>query len=173
MTRRGLGAVVVAAAVLGTVGCKSISAGGAYPAYVRDQMRDYKFPKPCEELWHDALQILASSGYSLVGNDRKVAGQEEQGFVTNLLNRGHATTRDDNGVLESETDANGQFVRYVVRGKPADKDGCFVTYVEVIDDRANSTERRLRDYDLELKLLSTVDPLAAAKIAEDADKASR
>jgi hypothetical protein len=172
MTRRGLGAVVVAA-VLGAAGCSSMSAGGAYPAYVRDQMRDYRFPKPCEAIWHDALKVVASEGYSLVGNDRKLASQEEQGFITNFLNRGHATTRDDDGVLESETDANGQFMRYVVRGKPADKDGCFVTYIQIFDDRANSTERRLRDYDLELKLLSVVDPPAAARIADGADRASR
>ncbi len=172
MTRR-LGAVLAAAALLSGPACKSVSAGGNYAASVRDQMRDYKFPKPCEELWVDALKVVAASGFSLVGNDRKLAEQEAQGVISNLLNRGHATTRNDDGMLEAETDSNGQLVRYVVRGKPADKGSCFVNYIEILDDRANSTERRHRDYDMELKLLATVDPSAAARVAEEADRTSR
>lgn len=172
MTRRLVGTLAIAALLSGPA-CKSVSAGGGYAASVRDQMRDYAFPKPCEELWVDALKVLAASSYSLVGNDRKLAEQEAQGVVSNLLNRGHATTRSDEGVLEAETDSNGQLIRYIVRGKPAEKGGCYVNYIEIIDDRANSTERRHRDYEMELKLLATVDPSAAARIGEEADKASR
>ncbi len=172
MTRRLVGTLAIAALLSGPA-CKSVSAGGSYAASVRDQMRDYRFPKPCEEVWVDALKILAASSYSLVGNDRKLAEQEAQGVISNLLNRGHATTRDDDGMLEAETDSNGQLIRYIVRGKPAEKGGCYVNYIEIFDDRANSTERRHRDYDMELRLLATVDPTAAAGVAETADKASR
>jgi hypothetical protein len=172
MTRRLVGTLAIAAVLSGPA-CKSMSAGGSYASSVRDQMREYKFPKPCDEIWVDALKVLAAGSFSLVGNDRKLAEQEAQGVISNLLNRGHATTRDDDGVLEAETDSNGQLVRYIVRGKPAEKGGCYVTYIEIFDDRANSTERRHRDYDMELKLLATVDPTAAASVAEKADQASK
>jgi hypothetical protein len=165
-----LGAAALAAA-LAVTACSSLTAGGAGPAYVRDAMRDYRFPKACDALWVDALKIIAADGYGLVGSDRELAGQDKQGFITNFLNRGHATTRDDQGVYEAESDADAQFVRFLVRGKPAGSDGCFVQFFSILDDRANSTERRHRDYDMELRLLTKVDPAAAAKIADAADKA--
>ena len=120
-------------------------------------MREYRFPKACEVLWVDALKVIAAQGFGLVGNDRELAGQEKQGVITNFLNRGHATTRDDDGVFEAESDANGQGLRFLVTGKPAGTDGCFVQYFAIQEDRANSTEARHRDYDQELLLLARVD----------------
>jgi hypothetical protein len=162
---------VAAAVLLVASGCKSFTAGGAGPAYVRDTMREYRFPKACEVLWVDALKVIAEQGFGLVGSDRELAGQEKQGVITNFLNRGHATTRDDDGVFEAESDANGQGFRYLVKGKPAGPDGCFVQFYGIQDDRANSTELRHRDYDQELLLLARIDPAAAARILEAADKA--
>ena len=162
---------VAAAVLLVASGCKNFTAGGAGPAYVRDTMREYRFPKACEALWVDALKVIAAQGFGLVGADRALAGQEKQGVITNFLNRGHATTRDDDGVFEAESDANGQGFRYLVKGKPAGPDGCFVQFYGIQDDRANSTEHRHRDYDQELLLLARIDPAAAARILEAADKA--
>jgi hypothetical protein len=162
---------VAVAVLLAASGCKSLTAGGAGPAYVRDAMREYRFPKACEVLWVDALKIIADDGFGLVGSDRELAGQEKQGVISNFLNRGHSTTRDDDGVFESESDANGQGLRFLVKGKPAGPDGCFVQYFAIQDDRANSTETRHRDYDKELQLLSRVDPAAAARILDAADNA--
>lgn len=170
MTNRRFGMLALAV-MLAATGCKSMTAGGAVPAYVRDAMRDYRFPRACEALWVDALKVIAAQGFGLVGNDRELAGQDKQGVITNFLNRGHATTRDDDGVFEAESDANGQGFRFLVRGRPAGPDGCFVQYFGIQDDRANSTENRHRDYDQELVLLARIDPSAAAKILEDADKA--
>jgi len=167
--RKRIGFTWAVAALLAATGCKSLTAGGAGPAHVRDTMRDYRFPKACEDLWVDALKVIASQGYGLVGSDRELTGQDKQGVITNFLNRGHATTKDDDGVLEAESDSDGQLVRFLVRGKPAGPGGCFVQYFSVFDDRANSTEKRHRDYEMELTLLSKVDPAAAAKIAEAAD----
>jgi hypothetical protein len=169
--RNRIGFTVAVAAVLAMTGCKSLTAGGAGPAYVRDAMREYRYPKACEELWVDALKVIADMGYGLVGSDRELTGQEKQGVITNFLNRGHATTRDDDGTLEAESDADSQFVRFLVRGKPAGTGGCFVQYIYILDDRNNSVEKRHRDYEMELTLLSKVDPAAAAKIAEAADTA--
>ena len=131
--------MVAVAVALATAGCKSMTAGGAGPAYVRDVMREYRFPRACEALWVDALKVIAAQGFGLVGSDRELAGQEKQGVITNFLNRGHATTRDDDGVFEAESDANGQGFRFLVRGKPAGPDGCFVQFYGIQDDRANST----------------------------------
>jgi hypothetical protein len=169
--RNGKLFAVVAVSLVAATGCKSFTAGGAGPAYVRDAMREYRFPKACEALWVDALKVVADQGFGLVGSDRELAGQEKQGVISNFLNRGHATTRDDDGVFESESDANGQGFRYLVKGKPAGPDGCFVQFYGIQDDRANSTENRHRDYDQELLLLARIDPTAAARILEAADKA--
>ncbi len=170
MTNRNLWTVAVVALVA-AAGCKNFTAGGSGPAYVRDAMREYRFPKACEVLWVDGLKVIAADGFGLVGSDRELAGQEKQGFVTSFLNRGHATTRDDDGVFEAESDANGQGLRFLVKGKPAGADGCFVQYFAIQDDRTNSTEARHRDYDKELQLLSKIDPMAAARILDAADRA--
>lgn len=163
----GLGVVVLLAAA----GCATLTHGGARQAYVADAMRNHPFPKPCEELWVDALKLVAEQGFQLVGADRKLVAQDEQGFITNFLNRGHATTRDDDGVFETETDSNRQGFRYLIRGKPGEKKTCFVTFTGIQEEKVNATENRHRDYEQELMLLSRVDPAAAARIMDAADKA--
>jgi hypothetical protein len=168
MNKRTLG--IGAAVLLAATGCATLAHGGARPAYIADAMRTYPFPRPCEELWVDALKLVAEQGFHLVGADRKLVGQEEQGFITNFLNRGHATTRDDDGVFETETDANRQGFRYLIRGKPGEKKTCFVTFTGIQEEKVNATENRFRDYDQELLLLSRIDPAAAARILEAADK---
>jgi predicted small secreted protein len=169
MRKRNLRTLAVVAA-MATAGCNTLTAGGDRQAYVRDSMRDYRFPRACEALWVDALKVISSQGFDLVGSDRELAGQEKQGVVSNFLNRGHATWRNDDGLFEAESDSDRQGLRFVIRGKPAGPDGCFVTYTAVQEDKANSTETRNRDYDQELLLLSRIDPGAAAKIYEGADK---
>jgi hypothetical protein len=102
---------------LAAAGCSTFTAGGARPAYVRDAMRDYRFPVACEALWVDALKVVASQGFDLVGTDRELAGQEKQGFITNVLNAGHATTKDDKGVYESESDFDNARLRFQIRAR--------------------------------------------------------
>ena len=155
---------------LGAAGCSTLTAGGARPAYVRDSMRDYRFPVACEALWADALKVVASQGYELVGSDRELVGHEKQGFITNVLNAGHSTTRDDRGVYESESDFDNARLRFQIRGTPAGKDGCMLVITGIKQDRADMTEVRFRDYDQELLVLSRVSPAEAAKIVEAADK---
>jgi len=156
---------------LAAAGCSTLSAGGVRPASIRDSMRDYRFPVACEALWPDALKVMASQGFDLVGSDRELAGQEKQGVITNFLNAGHATTRDDKGVYESETDFDNARERFQIRGTPAGKDGCFVVITGIKQDRALMTETRFRDYDQELMVLSRVAPAEAARIIEKADRA--
>jgi hypothetical protein len=155
---------------LAAAGCSTLTAGGARPAYVRDSMRDYRFPVSCEALWVDALKVVASQGFELVGSDREAVGHEKQGFISNVLNAGHSTTKDDKGVYESETDFDSARLRFQIRGTPAGKDGCMLVITGIEQDRANQTEIRFRDYDQELLVLSRVAPAEAARIAEAADK---
>ena len=155
---------------LAAAGCSTLIAGGAGPASVRDSMRDYRFPVACEALWVDALRVVASQGFELVGTDRELAGQEKQGVITNALNAGHSTTKDDRGVYETETDFNNARERFQIRGTPAGKDGCMVVITEIKQDRANMSETRFRDYDQELLVLSRVAPAEAARIVDVADK---
>jgi hypothetical protein len=155
---------------LAAAGCSTLTAGGAGPAYVRDEMRDYRFPVACEALWVDALRVVASQGYELVGSDRELVGHEKQGFITNVLNAGHATTKDDRGVYEAETDFDSARERFQIRGTPAGKDGCMVVITGIKQNRADMTEVRFRDYEQELLVLSRVAPAEAARIAEAADK---
>ncbi len=164
-------AVVSLAAGLALGGCSSLSAGGSRAAYVRDVMRDYRFPVACEQLWVEAMRVLAQDGFQFVGADREAVGQEKQGVITNFLNAGHSTTRDDDGVLETETDFTSYRLRYQIRATPAGKDGCYVQYTSIKDDRVNETQARHREYDKELQLLTVVAPAEGARIAGDADKA--
>jgi hypothetical protein len=162
---------VAVAVLLVASGCKSFTAGGAGPAYVADTMREYRFPRACDALWVEALKVIAADGFGLVGADRELAGQEKQGVISNFLSRGHSSTKDDDGVFEAESDSNGQGMRFLVKGKPAGETGCFVQYFAIQEDKANSNETRHRDYDKALTLLSKIDPPAAAKILDAADKA--
>jgi hypothetical protein len=164
-------AATIALAAGIAAGCATLTHGGARNAYVANAMREYRFPVACEKLWPDALRMLAQEGFSLVGTDRELAGQDKQGAITNFLNVGHATTLDDKGVYESETDWNSTRFRYQVRGAMAGKDGCFVNFVGIQEDRTNSTERRHRDYEKEFYLLSVVAPAEGARISAEADKA--
>jgi len=154
-------------------GCASFVAGGARPAAVRESMRDYRFPVACEELWVDALKVVASQGFELVGTDRELAGQDKQGLIGNVLNAGHSSTRDDRGVFEAESDFNSARLRFQIRGTPAGKDGCFLTITGIQQDRGSMEEARHRDYEQELLVLSRVAPAEGARIAEAADKAAR
>jgi len=159
------------AAMLATVGCSTVAGGGARPTYVRDAMENYRFPKACDALWGNALAVIAAKGYGLAGTDRQLAGQDRQGAIPGFLNPGHATTRDDRRAYESVSDANDKDQRYMVQGRPAGTDGCYVQYFSILDDLINSVGRSYRDYDMELALLSRVDPAAAARIAQGEDKA--
>ncbi len=163
--------ILAGAGALALAGCSHLTAGGAREAHVRDAMRNYRFPVACETLWADGLKMLAQDGFQLVGTDRQIAGQEKQGFITNFLNAGHATTKDDRGVYESETDNNNTYLRFVLKGTPAGKDGCFVNVIGIQSDKVNGTENRFRDYDKELYLLSVVAPAEAMRISDEADRA--
>ncbi len=157
--------------VLALAGCKSVAHGSSRNAYVADAMREYPFPRACEALWVDAMRVLAQQGFVFNGKDRELVGQENASFIGSLLARGHSTTVDDAGVFETETDSDKYGLRYIIRGKPGDKGICFVTYTSVQEDKQALTDVRVRDYQQEFKLLTAVDPGAASRIYDEAEKA--
>jgi hypothetical protein len=164
---------LLSALLLASAGCAGLRAQQARESHVKAAMKAEIFPASCIDLWPQVLRTLAAHEFDLVGNDREVAGQSEQGAVTRFLSRGHQTTRNEAGVLEVGTDANRDLLRMVVRGTPAGSSGCRVTATAYQGDAANNPEREWRDYDVELDVLARVAPGEAAQIHRDADAAAR
>lgn len=153
-------------------GCAGIKASAARSSYQKQQLEAYVFPKPCEELWVDALKVIQGHEFMLVGKDRLLVGQPSQSSVGQFLARGHATTIDDHGVFEAESDSDNLQVRYRVRGTPVGTTGCRVEYTGIQFDRVNSSESTYRDYDYELELVSRVAPADGARISLGMDEAA-
>jgi hypothetical protein len=166
-------AFLLAAAAAATAGCAGMKAQQARASYVRDAMRAATFPASCKDLWPQVLRTLAAQGFDLVGNDRAVAGQADQGAVSRFLSRGFQTTMGDGGVLEVGTDANREMLRMEVRGVPAGAEGCRITAKAFQGDAAQNPEREWRDYDLELAVLARVAPAEADRIERGAEAAAR
>jgi hypothetical protein len=163
----------LAVASFAVAGCATLAAGGARNLALQQSLRDYRFPVACEALWADALTVIASQGFELVGSDRELAGQSKQGFISNALNAGHSTTLDDHGVYESATDFNSARLRYEIKGTTAGKDGCLLVITSIQQDRATMQDTRQREYEQELTVLSRVAPGEAARIEEAVEKAAK
>ena len=174
--RRG---IVLAAAVmvLAGAGCAGIRASSARQSHIQDQLKAYVYPVPCEELWVDALKVIAGHEFKMVGPDRELVGQPSQGSIARFLSRGHASHRDDRGVFEAVSDNDNAYVRYMVRATPEGPKGCKVEYTGIQEDKSSSTESYWRDYDFEIELVARVSPPDGARILigadEAADKASK
>ena len=164
--------VAAAVAALGGAGCTGIRASQARDAHMKEQLQAYVFPMACEELWVDALKVIAYHDFKMVGDDRKLVGQETQGAVGRFMARGHPSHRDDKGVFESESDADNAQVRYRVRGTPDGEKRCRVEYTGIKMDRMDNNETYWREYDYELELMAKVAPADASRISLGMDEAA-
>jgi hypothetical protein len=164
--------LAAAVAALGGVGCSGIRASQARDAHMKEQLQAYVFPVSCEELWVDALKVVAYHDFKMVGDDRKLVGQETQGSVGRFMARGHPSTRDDRGVFESESDEDNAQVRYRVRGTPEGEKRCRVEYTGLRRDRMDGSETYWREYDYELELMVRVAPADASRISLGMDEAA-
>jgi hypothetical protein len=171
MTRMRFGAL--AAAALAAAGCAGLRAQQARAGAVKNAMDETVFPGSCRDIWPKVLQTLAANGFQLVGRDRELAGQPEQGAVGRFFSRGFQTVQTDDGNLETGTDANPELLRMVAVGKPSGEKGCRVRMNAYQGDAAQNPEREYRDYDLELAALARVAPDLAVKVEEAADAAAR
>ena len=168
-TRRFL----LSAAALAVAGCAGMRAQQARASYVRDAMQSTTFPGACLDIWPQVLRTLAAQGLELVGQDRAVAGQPEQGAVGRFFSRGFQTTQGEGGVLETGTDSNRDLLRMVVRGTPAGANGCRIMATAFQGDPSQNPEREWRDYDVELAVLERVAPDQADRIERGAEAAAR
>jgi hypothetical protein len=164
---------LLSAAAAAAAGCAGMRAQQARASYLRDAMGSTTFPGACLDIWPQVLRTLAAQGLELVGRDREIAGQPEQGAVARFFSRGFQTTQAEGGVLETGTDANRDLLRMVVRGAPAGENGCRIQVTAYQGDLAQNPEREWRDYDVELAVLARVAPEQADRIERGAEAAAR
>jgi hypothetical protein len=170
-TSRTIALAAAVAAITGA-GCAGMRASQARDDHMKDQLANYVFPMACEDLWVDALKVIAYHEFKMVGEDRLLVGQEPHGAVARFMARGHSTHRDDKGVYESESDADNVQVRYRVRGTPAGEKACKVEYTGIKMDRMDNNEKTWHEYDYELELMARVAPADASRISLGMDEAA-
>ncbi len=155
-----------AAAVLLLAACARL--GG--PRALERRLDAYRYPKPLDEVWPAALRLLADRGFPLSGKDREVVGSAPQGAWDRFFSDGFGTRvfgPDDAGRV-AETGWNKQRLRYRVEGLPVGAGGCQIRFISIkgrMEDPA--VEERFRDPEMELDLLSRLDPESADRIASD------
>ncbi len=164
MTKRTMLAL---AALATTVACATGSS--QQYAQVKEQVDGYTFAKPIEEVWPDALRFVAGRGYALVGNDRKVLGDEPQSAWGAVFSKGHETYASGRQ-WRAETAMDSRYQRYRILGSKTGPSTCRIEYYLIRSEdpsRLGSIDQAdavSRDVDLELAFIATVDPDGAAKI---------
>jgi hypothetical protein len=141
---------------------------------LREQLDAYSLPKPLAEVWPEALRFVSEHGFSLVGNDRRVVGEGEQGFLGKIFSRGHETVALSDRRWSAETGANEQHVRYRVVGTATGPSASRIEYFSIAGadpsqggDQSGG-ERVARDLQLELDFVARYDAERANKMAEAA-----
>lgn len=148
----------------------ALSAGcAAFAIHAREQrlqaeLDEVTYALGIEELWPAARALLGERGVALAGEDAAAVGQERAGLLE-LLSRARETEATPDGGRRLETGWDGRRVRYVVVATPAGA-GWRVRYTAIqehLTDRGHDGYAR-RAPDLELALLTRIDPAQAAAI---------
>ncbi len=161
---------VAAAAVLLLAACALL---GGHRS-LESRLDTYRYAKPLDEVWPAALRLLADPGFPLSGKDREVGGAKPQGGWDKFFSDGFATREfgpDDAGRV-AETGWNKQRLRYRVEGLPVGAGGCQIRFISIkgrVEDPA--VDERFRDPEMELDLLSRLDPESADRIASGEETA--
>ncbi|HTP50555.1 MAG TPA: hypothetical protein VMK42_07655 [Anaeromyxobacteraceae bacterium] len=152
-------------------GCASMRAAEARDEYLAKALGAYEYPKSCLELWPSVVRLLAGKGYSLVGGDRTVAGQPPQGGFSSTMSAGYETRGTGGGDLTVGTDWNRSWTRYVANGTLTGPASCQVSFTRIWKDSVDMAGENSADSpQMELDLLKSVDPAAAARIEAQAPK---
>ena len=157
--------LLVAPVVLGLHGCASARVAEARENHLRAELGSWVYRQDCKSLWPDVVRLLASQGYSLVGDDRTVAGEPPQSAAANFFSEGFATRQTYDGGLVLATDWNRAWVRYRAIGAVVGG-GCSVTFTRESQpdtDDPGKTESGT-DWEMALALLRKVDPAGAARV---------
>lgn len=156
---------VIPVLALVVAGCASMRAAQARDAYLQKELGGLVYPRTCAAIWPDVLRQIASGGFSLVGQDRAVAGEPPQNPVDNFFSEGFQTRETFQGGLVVATDWNRSWQRIRASGAVVDG-GCRVTFERDsrpdTDDPGKATSTI--DLDMALGLLRRVDPAAAGRI---------
>ena len=161
--------LLVAAALVGLASCAT-----SRNAALATQLDDYSIPKPLPEVWPDALHFLYDRGFELVGKDRLVLGQAEQGAVAKFFSYGQETQRLANGEWRAETAANDRRQRYRVVGRRVGERGCRIRFYSVTTpDPAASLDmskegNEYRDVELEIEFIERYDAKSADRMLKAA-----
>ena len=165
MPRRhaSLSPMVLSALLL--AGCASVLASQARDGYLQKELGGLVYARTCAALWPDVLRQIASGGFSLVGQDRAVAGEPPQNSVDNFFSEGFQTRETYQGGLVVASDWSRSWQRIRANGAVVDG-GCRVTFEREsqpdTDDPGKTTTTM--DLDMALGLLRRVDPAAAARV---------
>lgn len=161
----GLATLLLAPLGLVLHGCASLRVAEARENHLRAELGPWVYQQDCKSLWPDVVRLLASEGYSLVGDDRTVAGEPPQSAAANFFSEGFATRQTYDGGLVLATDWNRAWVRYRAIGAVVGG-GCSVTFTRESQpdtDDPGKTESGT-DWEMALALLRKVDPAGAARV---------
>ncbi len=160
------------AALLGGVGCASMRVADERRDYFLKEVGSFTYAQGCLDVWPSVLKLLGSKGYPLHGRDRRYAGQAEQGALASIVEQGHETRAVEGGglmVLTGWLPAAEGRSRYEVSGSPGQPSGCSITFTLVLTGTIDpSSDRRETDWRIQMELLESLQPDAAARIERGA-----
>jgi hypothetical protein len=160
-----------AALLLALLPCACATVGVARrEARLRDLLDRHLIEKPLAEAWPEAMRVAMERGFQLVGQDRAALGLPPQSTWGNLLAKGHETQRLGADGLVLETNQDGEGRRYRIEGRPAGAAASRVRFIVVERHRDDPGEEESRDSDAELELVRRLEPEAAARLLDDAER---
>lgn len=178
-------AACLAVGLLAFTGCAGVHAHKR-AKYLKGELDAFRLEKPMDEVWQAARQLLAERGYPMVGADAKAVGQTAMNDLEQIFSPAQEThpgppksflarvlgTSGSSATERSlDTGWRPSNDRYQVQG--FEENGkCRVVFTRV---RANTdrTQTAERDVELELELVTRVDPEAGARLDAGAEAASR
>ena len=167
MTRppRPLAALSAALALAGSAGCAGVQAGRARTRALEAALDATRLERPLEDVWPEVLRLLIAGGFPLGGAEGEAAEQPPM-FMESIFSRARETSVDGAGRRQLDTHWGPGHVRYHVEGQPTKGGGCRVRFFvsgESLTEHNHDAETR-RDSEMELALLSRLDPEAAERL---------
>jgi hypothetical protein len=166
--------LAVLAVTLGATACASMRLADERSDYYRKELSTFTYGKACLDVWPSVLKLVGSKGYPLQGRDRPYADQAKQGALASFVEQGYETRAVEGGglvVLTGWLPAAEGSSRYEVTGNPGQPSGCAVTFTYIWTGTIDpSDDRREPDWRIQLELLKTLQPDAAARVEGGAPK---
>lgn len=158
-------------------GCAGLRASSARKAYLRDHLAARVYSKTLEEIQPVARQLLFERGYGMAGRDTdgrgSLAGESAwRGLAVGQMQFAFGTDWrwDHRGTGTSQRS------RYMVQGVKVGQNRYrmeMTRIIETVDDMGHTSQRMVRDWEMELQLMERVDPAAAAQLSAGAEAAAQ